>query len=254
MTTPAYSELVTSLLASDPSSAKGIIKTLVQRKLIPEAGSVILRSINSVPQFMRTFSASIVAGISRTSPSSSTTNLNAKLSGAKGFTERALTQSSASPVSVDTVPNQDDNDWDAAGNDWSDVEQSDMPGHVASSSSEPSGNKSYSLDGGLPSEKKQLNSDGWSVQDGWDNWSDDELEKIDSEKKYRDELSGGDFQNKPKCISPPLLPSPRSAFARVPPREHTNAGESSSSQLEDATPPASASGTDWDNEDWDANW
>ncbi|XP_026284757.1 NBAS subunit of NRZ tethering complex isoform X1 [Frankliniella occidentalis] len=249
LSTPAYSDLVSGVLFSQPASAENIVETLIARKHIPEAGSVILRSFNSVPRFMRTFSASIIAGLKGTNSDPVSPSHSRDVTTEKPMQVTSLQLQS----SVMGKASKDDNEWDASENEWSDVEEGKVE-NTEEPFSAPVGDsvKSCVDDSVSKPCANTLKADGWGDQDGWDNWSDEEeLEKIDSEKKSREKHSRGEVLHQQKHISPPLLPSPQSAFARVPPRE---LGAADSPVLLQAKDPEDAQPSDWDEDDWGAGW
>lgn len=352
LSTPAYSELLSSTLASQPSSAESIVKTLIGKKHIPEAGSVLLRSINSVPHFMRTFSASFLAGLGQTSCTKPFANEMAISRGNKSITQSPRQSSVTPPPSSTRAANPSDNltynEWDTEETEWNDVEEpeakhvEEIPHEVAGSfqhKSQPGSSHSLLVvkepksdfwgagDGGddveepdatqskdipleatrsfqnqspslvvvkesksdswgrddgwddideseatqskeIPHELrssienqsqpgspslvvKESKSDSWGADDGWDNWSEEEVEKI---TKGREKES---HRNVKKCVTPPLLPSPQSAFARVPPRDQkaTNVSAQTQANPEPQSTDLSNAASDWgDDNDWNTDW
>ncbi|XP_034245235.1 neuroblastoma-amplified sequence-like isoform X2 [Thrips palmi] len=260
LSTPAYSDLLSSVIASQPSSVESIVKTLLNRRHIPEAGAVILRSIHSVPSFMRTFSSSLMMGLKQTAPS-----VVANIKPVDKVIEHKVSKAEAES-SVLTSPETracTDTDWDAGDNDWSDVEeneteQKDVGGIV----DEPTRREIRSAKEKRVQEQQdaKVKANEWSNQDGWGGWSDEELERIDAEKENCEGFNDKDVMKRQKHISPPLLPSPQSAFARVPPRDQATSSApletSLDKQSEDELPPAALpnAASDWDDEDWGAGW
>ncbi|KAK3925364.1 Neuroblastoma-amplified sequence [Frankliniella fusca] len=244
LSTPAYSDLVSGVIYSQPDSARSIVETLVARKHIPEAGSVILRSFNSVPRFMRTFSASLVAGLKGTNsnPVSPICSRDVPI----GTPEQTTPLHSSNEVKASQI----DSGWE---NDWSDEEDNE-PAESKSAICEQVDDNLSHVDGleGKSEDKPKTGS--WGNQDGWDNWSEEEeeLEKIDSEKRHREKHSQGEVLQHQKQISPPLLPSPQSAFARVPQKEASTAG-SPAFQAKDTHLQGNTT-SDWDEDDWGAGW
>lgn len=251
LSTPAYSDLISGVLITNPSSVGSIVKTLLQRKHIPEAGSVILRSLNSVPSFMRTFSASIVVGLG---------HISGPVTPSKGIKSEEKVVSAgveSQTVTASAQTSHVESEWDVAENDWSDVEEPEDI-HSSKTSSRQVGNEQHQ---GSVQTDQQPKSDDWGAQDGWDNWSEgeteEELEKIDAEKASPERFNQEEgFQTKTKRISPPLMPSPQSAFARVPPRDQMQVRED---QEQDQTSPEGSKPepvpeSDWDEDDWGAGW
>lgn len=258
LSTPAYSDLLSSVITSQPSSVESIVKTLVNRRHIPEAGAVILRSIHSVPSFMRTFSSSLMMGLKQTEANVVT---NVKPLG-KVIEDKY--SKVAAPSSVHTSPKAPSAniDWDAGDNDWNDVEDNEE-GQGEGDVDEPTKRESPSVKDESVLEQKEakveveaVKADEWGNQDGWGGWSDEELEKIDADKENRESCNDQDVVKRQKHMSPPLLPSPQSAFARVPPRDQatssTSLDKQSKAELPSVDLPNAAS--DWDEEDWGSGW